>query len=309
MEWAQQERCRLVEVATDAECFIDNFVNSIPIIQKHDFIAKSQAESFRCMRDRLIEGEVLVVADFSENYAFVYQDSVQSVHYNNSQATIHPFACYAWQNGEIKPLNCVIISDYLDHNTAAIHAFQKYLILFLKSKCPKLRKVIYYSDGAGSQYKNRYNMVNLLLHNEDFGVPAEWHFFATAHGKGPSDGLGGTIKRLATRASLQGEIIQTPQELFNWAQNNCNLNVVFVQKMECVQERESLNDRFNRAASIPGIRSFHSAIPLSTTSVHMKIVSSAKSGSSFNLLSNKRKIHNNDLKRWSKKQKTVENRS
>ena len=28
-------------------------------------------------------------------------------------------------------------------------------------------------------------------------------FFATAHGKGPCDGLSGTIKRLARRASLQ----------------------------------------------------------------------------------------------------------
>ena len=59
--------------------------------------------------------------------------------------------------------------------------------------------------------------MNLLHHQEDFGVDAEWHFYATSHGKGPSDGLGGTLKRLATRASLQrpyGEHIQTPEELY-----------------------------------------------------------------------------------------------
>ena len=33
----------------------------------------------------------------------------------------------------------------------------------------------------------------------DFGVKAEWHFSATSHGKG----LGGTVKQLTARASLQ----------------------------------------------------------------------------------------------------------
>ncbi len=45
--------------------------------------------------------------------------------------------------------------------------------------------------------------MNLCSHEEDFGVAAEWHFSATAHGKGVCDGLGGTVKRLAARASLQ----------------------------------------------------------------------------------------------------------
>ena len=40
-------------------------------------------------------------------------------------------------------------------------------------------------------------------HNQDFGAEAEWHFSATAHGKGSCNGLGATVKRLAARASLQ----------------------------------------------------------------------------------------------------------
>ena len=53
---------------------------------------------------------------------------------------------------------------------------------------------MYFSDGAGSQYKNRKNFVNLCSHQEDFGVSAEWHFYVTSHGKGACDGLGGTLK-------------------------------------------------------------------------------------------------------------------
>ena len=42
-------------------------------------------------------------------------------------------------------------------------------------------------------------------------------FFATSHGKGPCDGIGGTDKRLAAKASLQRpypEQIMTPRQLF-----------------------------------------------------------------------------------------------
>ena len=36
-----------------------------------------------------------------------------------------------------------------------------------------------------------------MCRNEvDFGMPAEWHFFATSDGKGPCDGVGGTVSSL-----------------------------------------------------------------------------------------------------------------
>jgi len=58
--------------------------------------------------------------------------------------------------------------------------------------------------------------INLL---QDFKLAAEWHFFPTSHGKGPCDGIGGTLKRLAARASLQrvNNPIRSPEELFTWA--------------------------------------------------------------------------------------------
>jgi len=61
----------------------------------------------------------------------------------------------------------------------------------------------YFSDAAISQYKNFKNFTNLCLHEEDFGITAEGNFFSASHGKGSCDGLGGNIKRLARRASLQ----------------------------------------------------------------------------------------------------------
>jgi hypothetical protein len=39
--------------------------------------------------------------------------------------------------------------------------------------------------------------LNITCHNEDFGMQAEWHSFASSHGKGACDGVGGTVKMFA----------------------------------------------------------------------------------------------------------------
>ena len=50
-------------------------------------------------------------------------------------------------------------------------------------------------------------------------------FSATSHGKGACDGLGGTVKCLAARATVAciypyDEQIMTPRQLFEWASDN-----------------------------------------------------------------------------------------
>ena len=92
-----------------------------------------------------------------------------------------------------------MIFECTKHDTIAVHLFQKNLIQFLTDTSErKPSKIIYVSDGCAAQYKNRKNFINLCHHMEDFGVPAEWHFFATSHGKSAADGCASTLKRLVT---------------------------------------------------------------------------------------------------------------
>ena len=76
--------------------------------------------------------EILVTVDFSENYSFILKDVAQGFHWNNSQATLHPFVAY-FVDRELRHLNYVIISDCLHHDTIAVYLFQKCFIAFLKS--------------------------------------------------------------------------------------------------------------------------------------------------------------------------------
>ena len=110
-------------------------------------------------------------------------------------------------------------------------------------------------------------------HSKDFGMSAEWHFFPTSHGKGPCDGLGGTLKRLAARASLQKvqSPIQTPLELFNWATESLfHINCNYLKKEEYSVEEQKLEKRFQSAKTVTGTLSFHSMIPVTISTLHAR---------------------------------------
>ena len=68
-------------------------------------------------------GELIILMDFAENYSFIVQDAVQGFHWENSQATLHPFVIYYKDNEELKNISCCIISDSLQHDTVAVNVF------------------------------------------------------------------------------------------------------------------------------------------------------------------------------------------
>ena len=97
-------------------------------------------------------GEIIVVGDFSENYKFVVQDSIQSFYFGTSQCTIHPFVVYFPSKDEVQHQSYCFISDNLKHDSAMIYTFICHLIAELKSKHQCLNKVHYFSNGCSAQY-------------------------------------------------------------------------------------------------------------------------------------------------------------
>ncbi len=209
-----------------------------------------------------------MLLDFAENYSFVCQDAVQGFHWETSQATLHPFVVYYREQPscDLCCLSLCIISDDREHVTGTVHAFIEIVLKFLKSHIPVLQKIVYFSDGAAAQYKNCKNFKNLCLHKTDFEVDAEWNFFATSHGKSPCDGIGGTVKRLVARASLQATLqdqILTPQQMYNWASKNIpGIHFFFAAKEDIEAHRSCLADRFESVQTVPGTRSHHRFVPL-----------------------------------------------
>ena len=59
----------------------------------------------------------------------------------------------------------------------------------------ELCKVILWSDGYSSQFRSK--SVFALLTHFDRNIALQWNNNEVHHGKGPMDGVGGTIKRVA----------------------------------------------------------------------------------------------------------------
>lgn len=247
----------------------------------HDFVSTQQSQYFRNSKDSLKEGEFIVTLDFSENYAFVVQEAVQGFHWNNNQATVHPFVIYyqGQETKKVEHISYVGVSDCLEHDTVAVYMFQQKMIQFLKEAFPIVNAIKYFSDGAPQQYKNKKNFINILHHYEDFGISAEWNYFATAHGKGACDGVGGTLKRVARRYSLQqgtrSEIL-TAEQLYKWANEHLeNYNVFFCSTNDYDSAALFLKDRLQLCKTIKGTLGFHHVLPLNSHELLLKKTSNA----------------------------------
>ena len=177
------DRTNLEEMTKNIEDFTDFFVLKLTDLKRHSFIADQQSSFFNEAKQNLVPGTVLIGGDFSENYHYIVQDAAQGYHWANDQITIHPFIVYYKESDRLLSMSIAMLSDELNHDTVAVYSFQKVLIEYLRDKL-KMEKIIYFSDGCLAQYKNKKNFANLVNHKDDFQIPAEWHFFATAHGKG-----------------------------------------------------------------------------------------------------------------------------
>jgi hypothetical protein len=201
---------------------------------------------------------------------FIIQDAAQEFHWNNQQATIHPFVSY-FENSKHKLENLcfVFISDGLYHDTVTVYIFQKHLIAFLKENVPDISKIYYFSDSASAQYKNKNNFVNLCHHNTDFQINAEWHFFATSHGKGPCDGVRGTIKSCNSFQVTAPSDIDSSTTLFMGKDHFPSIHVQCVCNSEVEQTRHHLKFRFDNTRTVVSTRTcqYHAFLPISNTTL------------------------------------------
>ena len=83
--------------------------------------------------------------------------------------------------------------------------------------------------------------------------------FATSHGKSPCDGIGGTVKRLTARASLQRPLtdqILSADAMFRFCKESIEgISFYFISRETMAPVREELAERFSCGSTVPGTRS------------------------------------------------------
>ena len=82
------------------------------------------------------------------------------------------------------------------HDKFVVSSALEIVLNHLESVIPNVKEIKCFSDGAASQSKQRFHFRNLVRIANERRIDLSWHFFATSHGKGVVDGIGGTVKRL-----------------------------------------------------------------------------------------------------------------
>jgi hypothetical protein len=206
---------------------------------KHDFTTTQQFDYIKKLKEEASETDAVVAQmDFSENHNLLNQHEVMQAHWAATQAAI--FTAHIKVNKH-EHQSIAIVSDYLTHDVKFVHAAQGIIVDYVRSIYPFVKQLKYVSDGAVQHFKNSKSILNLTYHQNDFGIPASWTFSATAHGKGPMDGIGAAMKYRATRKVLSGkaeDAILTPEQLFKFAQNDTKINVFYLNQQRIQQNSD-----------------------------------------------------------------------
>ncbi|KAK2548197.1 hypothetical protein P5673_031662 [Acropora cervicornis] len=221
---------------------------------RHVYNIKRQYAEFKYLKESLQLGEVIIHEDFAENFQMKHQREVMAAHWSNDTVTLFTAVVYYRSGtGDLEHKSYAVISDDLRHNKQSVYAFNKAILEEVK-KFTQVNKVHYWSDGAGSQFKNKYNLSN-------FGAKATWSFLETAHGKGPVDKVGAEVKRAVWRSILQDkEVVSSPLEFHRVAQKVCNkVSPLYVPQAEVNNQTEKLRERWNGCRTIPHTHAIHFA--------------------------------------------------
>ena len=255
-QWTNDVRTEKVADSGTLKKCLALLQNQLPAFLIHVYIKRKQSQHFEDEKARANGQHVVIQVDFAENYAIIQQDEIQSAHWSHDQVSIFTACAYI---GDDQVKSFAIVTDDLVHGKYQVATFLDYLIKNLKDTCPRLESVAFFSDGAASQFKNKYLFENISYYKETYKlVHVGWNFFATSHGKGSVDGIGGLVKRVVFSACKRGAFVNNAQSFAAEAAKHVNkINVVFIPSREIEDGKDVLTTRWENVKTLPNTQSTH----------------------------------------------------
>lgn len=179
----------------------------------------------------------------------------------------------------------MVTSDYLSHDKYAVHHFNDLIIRDLQNRMKgKLKVVDFFSDGAAQHFKQRYTFFSAtLFHQQDIQV--NWHFFATSHGKGAVDGVGGSVKRAVCNAvKTRRYHVSNASEYAACAEKVLDkIIVLYVPSADIEVKKTTLDNSWLDVKSVPGTHDIHCIRSVGIGEIQYSLISD-KPGQFFQLL-------------------------
>ena len=251
-----------VRISVNYDEAIDRFKESVTQLKRHIYSKRSQNRFYNGIKESLDYGQILVHVNYAESYKNSQQDEIQSAYFGNNTFSIFTACCYTKSIGTedaedgMKKDSFVVVSESNDHNrAAALTCLKKVILEAEKINIAKYSQIFVWSDGCAAQFRSRF-VFRLLT--SDFFDNAEltWGYNEKSHGKGPMDGVGGTVKNVVFRKVKSGLItISTPFEFHEAVQKFVpSINSIYLSADEVLVEPENI---VQEAKKIDGTQKIH----------------------------------------------------
>lgn len=137
--------------------FLQDLSKDIYDLIEHHYVSLNQKNYFTECKQSLDKDTGLFIMDFAENYSYICQNSTQGFYFNNKSASLFTVVLYYKdkEGSEIKHKSYCVISDSLVHQAYSVHKFMEVVLDDMKKEFPWIQKLIYFSDGAPTQFKNK----------------------------------------------------------------------------------------------------------------------------------------------------------
>lgn len=238
------------------------FVTEFTSYKLHYYIQKEQKAILNELKEALSETEAIIVCDFAERFTTRARREIQSAFFGKRQISLFTAMLYMGT----KKYSFIIVSDENSQSKFVVFAYISRIIEIAKEEFPNLSHLRIFSDGCAGQFKNKFGISNLNFAPTDWGLNAEWNFFATGHGKSPCDGLGGSVKRSVHRKVIAGDFrVYSAAEFVACASTCGNKMTIFEMTATEIEEKSNfLKGRWIKVPALNGIQKHHHFRPSST---------------------------------------------
>ena len=80
-QWVTTDRTTLLTITQPRDEYIDNLADLLHKLTRHSYVAKSQSDYTKFLKNNITAHKLIIQGDFAENYSFVNQDEIQSFHW------------------------------------------------------------------------------------------------------------------------------------------------------------------------------------------------------------------------------------
>ena len=216
-EWqrGRSNKVAKVKIQNGKSNALDLLKERLRTLKEHIYTKRAQVGSLEEIKNSLSVEDALIQVDYSENYENVQQGEVQSAYFGHTSFSIFTACCYfrSTTSGEIEKECITVTSEASDHSRIAAMTCIDKVIDHIQQKFPdnSFENIHIWSDGCASQFRSRYVFMLLTYFKKDKNIT--WHYNERHHGKGPMDGIGGSLKNIVFRAVKSGKVvISTPEE-------------------------------------------------------------------------------------------------